>query len=339
MLPSDPPTGSSLPPAPPSLAVDPQGKNAVFRLGEKEVTLTHLDRIYFPESGLSKGDLVRYYLAISPYLIPHLRERPLTLERWPEGLEDGSFYQKDASPYFPEWLKTFPVVRKDQKKTIHYPVVQDEADLLYLVNLGTITFHSQMSRITAYDQPDLMIVDIDPPESEPTPEPGGADFVFPEHTASASADESAQLTPLQLAASVAVLVRDYLRGFALDPVVKTSGKRGVHMAFRLTGKLDFDSARAWLKDVFSQLAAQHPELLTVEIRKEKRKGRVYLDALRMSRGATIVPPYVARATPEATVSTPISWEELASLKHGRCFTIKTVPDRLAKTGDLWKALI
>jgi len=298
----------------------------VFRLGSKEVELTHLDRVYYPGPGYTKADVLNYYLAVAPHLLPHIRGRPLTLERWPEGVEDGSFFQKDASSYFPPWIRTFPVERKDHQKVIHYPLVEDEADLLYLVNLGTLTFHSQMARIDDPEHPDLMVLDIDPPELE----------------AQGEGRRTAQDTPaptlLQKAAEVAFLLREQLKQAGYEPVVKTSGKRGVHLAFRLDRQLDYDAARAQLRGLFEQLAKKHPRLLTTEIRKEKRKGRVYLDALRMSQGATIVPPYVARATPEATVSTPISWEELAFLKDARAFTIKTVPDRLIKTGDLWEAL-
>lgn len=290
----------------------------VFRLGEKEVKLTHLDRLYYPASGYTKADLLDYYLSVSSYLIPHLRGRPLTLERWPEGLEDGSFFQKDASEYFPKWLQTFPVKRKDNKKIIHYPLVEDAADLLYLVNLGTLTFHSQMARIDDPDHPDHMVLDIDPPE-----------VPLAEHS---------EITPFQKAAQVAFLLKEELDQAGYQPLVKTSGKRGVHLAFPLSGDLDYEAARGQLRSLFEQLENKYPNLLTTQIRKKKRGGRVYLDALRMAQGATIVPPYVARATPEATVSMPVTWDELASLSDGRAFTIKTALPRLEKTGDLWEVL-
>lgn len=282
----------------------------VFRLGEKVVELTHLDRVYYPEPGYTKVDVLNYYLAVCPVLLPHLRGRPLTLERWPEGLEAGLFFQKDASDYFPPWLRTFPVERKDHKKIVHYPLVEDEADLVYLVNQGTLTLHAQMSRIDDPYHPDHMVLDIDPPEAG----------------------------QFQRAVEVALLLREHLHGLSYDPVVKTSGKRGVHLAFRLNESLDYDSARARLRKFFTELARRHPRLLTTEIRKEKRKGRVYLDSLRMSLGATVVPPYVARSTPEATVSMPVSWEELPALSDGRAFTIGTAPARIEQVGDLWEVL-
>jgi len=304
-----------------------RASSQVFRLGEKEVRLTHLDRLYYPQAGLTKGDLLNYYLTVSPYLLPHLRRRPLTLERWPEGVEDGSFFQKDASPYFPPWLRTFPVERKDRQKIVHYPLVDDAADLLYLVNLGTLTFHTQMARIDDPEHPDIMVLDIDPPEL-----PAGSAAL-----SGASFGDSVP-TSFQRAAEVAFLLRDALREAGFDPLVKTSGKRGVHLAFPLTGDLDYSQARAQLKELFAGLVKKHPRLLTTDIRKAKRGGRVYLDALRMSPGATIVPPYVTRPTPEATVSTPVTWEELAHVQDGLAFTVLTVPARLTQTGDLWAPL-
>ena len=292
----------------------------VFSWGGKEVELTHLDRLYYPEPGHTKAEVLDYYLKVAPHLLPHLRKRPLTLERWPEGVEDGSFFQKDASSYFPAWLHTFPVERKDHEKIIHYPLVEDEADLLYLVNQGTLTFHCQMSRIDDLDHPDLMVLDIDPPEP-----------VAPGTDAPAT-------TPFRKAAEVAFLLRERLQSVDWDPVVKTSGKRGLHLAFALSDHPDYQVARGRLEDLFDDLAQRHPTLLTTEIRKNRREGRVYLDALRMSPGATIVPPYVARSTAEATVSTPVTWEELATLPDGQGFTIETVPARLDATGDLWASL-
>jgi bifunctional non-homologous end joining protein LigD len=296
-----------------------------FRFGSKEVAFTHLDRVYYPGPGYTKAEVLNYYLRVAPYLIPHIKDRPVTLERWPEGIEDGSFFQKNASSYFPGWLRTYAVERKDHQKIVHYPLVEDEADLLYLVNQGTITFHTQMSRIDDPDHPDLMVLDIDPPEDD------GAGL--------AGADGAAVSTPFGRAAEVAFLLREQLRAAGWDPVVKTSGKRGLHLAFRLFGGLDYDNARAQLDILFTELARRHPTLLTTHIRKNRREGRVYLDALRMSPGATIVPPYVARPTPEATVSMPVAWEELETLRDGHSFTIDTAIARLEKTGDLWKGLL
>jgi bifunctional non-homologous end joining protein LigD len=199
---------------------------------------------------------------------------------------------------------------------------------LYLVNQGTITFHTQMARVDDPDHPDLMVLDVDPPEGAAT----SAKTIRGRAASSAA-------TPLQRAAEVAFILRERLREEGWEPVVKTSGKRGLHLAFRLDGRSDFDAARAQVKTLFQEAATAHHRLLTTKIRKAKRGGRVYLDALRMSAGATVVPPYVARPTPEATVSMPVTWEELETLSDGRVFTIDTALTRLAKTGDLWQGLV
>jgi len=308
---------------------------APFRLGQKEVAFTHLDRIYYPDPGYTKAQVLNYYLRVAPFLLPHLKDRPLTLERWPEGIEDGSFFQKNVSSYFPHWLRTFPVERKDHQKIVHYPLVDDEADLLYLVNQGTITFHTQMARAADPDHPDIMVLDVDPPDDGPSEDRRSED----RPPRGATGDKGDARTPLQRAADVAVLLREQLRAAGLDPVVKTSGKRGLHLAFRLDGGLDYVQARSWLEELFAEVAGRNPALLTTQIRKVKRGGRVYLDALRMSPGATIVPPYVARPTAEATVSMPVSWEELEELSDARGFTVATALARLDKTGDLWAGLV
>jgi bifunctional non-homologous end joining protein LigD len=310
-----------------------------FHLGDKEVAFTHLDRVYYPEPGYTNAEVLEYYLRVAPFLIPHIKDRPLTLERWPEGVEDGSFFQKNASSYFPHWLRTFPVERKDHQKIVHYPLVEDEADLLYLVNQGTLTFHTQMARAADPDHPDIMVLDVDPPEDDPPDNDPSEDDRARGRAVPAGGAEKNRPTSLQRAAEVAVLLRDQLQAAGWDPVVKTSGKRGLHLAFRLDGSLDYAAARDRLEALFAEVAARNPALLTTQIRKNKRAGRVYLDALRMSPGATIVPPYVARPTPEATVSMPVTWAELGSLRDARAFTIKTAPARLEKTGDLWAGLL
>ena len=324
------PDARSAPPAQDSAGSTNSHALAPFRLGHKEVAFSHLDRVFFPEMGYTKADLLAYYLDIAPYLLPHVKDRPLTLERWPEGVEDGSFFQKDAASYFPEWIKTFPMERKDHQKVVHYPLVADTADLLYLVNQGTLTFHTWLSRSDDWDHPDLMVLDVDPPE-----DPESVGFASVGMTARSPADDP----PFRRAVEVAVILRDQLQAAGFDPVVKTSGKRGLHLAFKLAGHPDHGEARAQLVDIFARAARKHPRLLTTEIRKNKRGGRVYLDALRMSAGATIVPPYVVRPTPTATVSMPVTWSELERLEDGRPFTIKTAPSRLNKIGDLWAGLL
>ena len=207
---------------------------------------------------------------------------------------------------------------------VHHPLVDDVADLLYLVNLGTLTLHAFLSRAADLEHPDHLVIDIDPPHPDPAPvaglSPSAADGAF------------------SLAVETAHLLRDELLSAGMDPLVKTSGKHGLHLGLPLDGSLDFEQIRASLTDLFDRLISRHPDRLTRASRLERRERRVYLDVLRMALGATVVPPYVVRPTPQATVSMPVTWQELDRLESPAVFTVRTAPTRLAQTGDLWAAL-
>ena len=286
--------------------------------------ITHPSRVYFPEPGITKGEVLGYYRDVAPYLLPHLAGRPLVMERWPEGITGQSFYQKDLPTFVPEWLRRHTMEYRHAQRTVHHPLVDDVADLLYLVNLGTLTLHAFLSRAVDLEHPDHLVIDIDPPHPEPVPAGGSS----PPGTSTAFA----------LAVETAHFLRDELVSAGMDPLVKTSGKHGVHLALPLDGSLDFGEVRASLTDLFDRLIRRHPDRLTRESRLEKRDGRVYLDALRMALGATVVPPYVVRPTPQATVSMPVTWQELGRLESPDVFTVRTALLRLARIGDLWAAL-
>lgn len=273
--------------------------------------------MYFPEAGITKGEVLAHYHAVSPYLLPHLRDRPLTLERYPEGIEGESFYQKDTPTYYPEWLRRFSKKYHHSDRLVHHALVDDVADLLYLANMGVLTFHTFLSRTTDLEHPDVLVIDIDPPE---LPGPGSIPLVF------ARAREAAHI------------LRSELQRAGLDPLVKTSGKRGLHLGLPLDGTLSFGQVRDVLAGLFEAAVTARPDLLTREARIEKRGERVYLDALRMALGANVVAPYVVRATPVASVSMPLTWEELDTLDDPFVFTVRTAGERLAQVGDLWAAL-
>lgn len=287
-----------------------------LELAGHRVRLTHTDRVYFPAVGLTKGHILRYYRDVAPLLLPHLRDRPLNLERFPEGVDAVSFYQKNASTFFPSWLRTFPIDYPRAHKTNRHVLVDDAAGLVYLANLGTITFHAFLSRIDDLTHPDILILDVDPPDQ-----------------GSASPE-----APFRAAVETALLLRAELQTLGMDPHVKTSGKRGIHLGLPLDRHLTYEAVRNSLTELFTRLTASRPDLVTRVMRKEQRQGRVYLDAQRMALGATVVPPYTVRSTPTASVSMPVTWDELVTLPHGQTFTIENALDRLAATGDLWAAL-
>ncbi|NLE73096.1 MAG: hypothetical protein GX604_00460 [Actinobacteria bacterium] len=288
-----------------------------LELSGRMLRLTNTDRVYFPAAGLTKGHLLHYYREVAPFFLPHLRNRPLSLERFPEGVDAPSFYQKNAPAFFPSWLRTFPIEYRRARKIDRHVLVDDAAGLVYLANLGTITFHTFLSRIDDLSHPDILIIDIDPPPAD-----------------SHSLEEA-----FEAAAQTALLLKVELQLLGMKPHVKTSGKRGIHLGLPLDGNLTYEELRHSLAQLFARLTETHPDLATRAMRKERRQGRVYLDAQRMALGATVVPPYTVRPTPTATISMPVTWDELETLPHGQTFTMANTLERLATVGDLWAAVI
>ncbi len=267
----------------------------------KEVEVTHGDKVMFPEAGITKADLVAYYDRVADHLLPHLRDRPATLERLPDGIGRGKphFWQKNTPDYYPDWIPRADLP-SETGKIVPYVLVNDRATLLYLVNQGTLTFHPWFSRVDSLDRPDYVLFDLDP---------DGADF----------ADVVA----------VARKLHEALGEAGVESVVKTSGKRGLHVLAPWTEKGGYDEARDWARTTASRVEEAMPRQVTMEIRKAKRDGRVYIDVLQNARGHHAVPPYVVRAVPEATVSTPLRWDELMPDLDPKRFTVRTVPRRLS----------
>jgi bifunctional non-homologous end joining protein LigD len=267
-----------------------------------KVALTHPDRVMFPDAGLTKQDVFTYYQKIAGRLLPFLKDRPVTLERLPDGLAEGSphFWQKDTPASYPDWIPRIELPT-EQGKTVHYALVNDEPTLLYLVNQGTITFHVWASRIDNLDRPDLVLFDLDPRKASFT------DVV-----------------------AVAKAIKTSLANVGAESFVKTSGKTGLHVLTPWDRDGGFDEARAWALELAKQVAAGMPEQATVEIRKAKRGDRVYIDVLQNARGHHAVPPYVVRVVPGATISTPLDWREVTDKLDQAEFTIKKVAIRLAQ---------
>lgn len=265
-------------------------------------SFTHTVKILFPDAGITKGEVLTYYRRIAPRLLPFLRQRPITLERLPEGLGNGHphFWQKDTPPHYPDWI-TRANLPSEHGKSVNYAVVNDVQSLLYLVNQGALSFHVWLSRLEQLDRPDFVLFDLDT---------GAASF----------AD----------AIKVALALRAALQDEGEKAFVKTSGKAGLHILVPWQRDGDFDDARSWAQKLASQVAEAMPEEATVEIRKARRGSRIYIDTLQNARGHHVVSPYVLRAVPGAPVSTPLSWSELTpTLDPGR-FTLKTIFRRLAK---------
>lgn len=270
--------------------------------------MSSLDRVVFPEAGLTKGDLIDYYRLVARWMVPHVRDRPANLQRFPDGIGSPGFFQQDMPDYFPEWIESVVVAKEGGE--LRHVLLQNAATLVYVANQGTITPHVWPSRADRLDRPDRMIFDIDPPGDAP---------------------EAVRLA--------AFAVRDLLEELELPAFVMTSGSRGYHVVVPLSRRADFDVVRAFSGDAADLLASRHPEALTTEVRKNRREGRIFLDVLRNAYAHTSVPPYAVRARPDAPVAAPIGWDELADeTMHPERFTVRTVLERLGDGGDPWKAI-
>lgn len=285
-------------------AARPGPKGAKARAPREGVAVTHPEKLMFPEAGLTKADLFAYYGRIADRLLPFLKDRPVTLERLPEGLagtDAPHFWQKNTPASYPAWIPRV-ALETEQGKPVDYVLVNDRDTLLYLVNQGTVTFHVWSSRVEDLDRPDFVLFDLDP---------GKATF----------ADVVA----------VARALHEVLDGEGVESYLKTSGKSGLHVLVPWPGgEGGFDEARAWAGEVSARVVEALPDRATGEIRKAKRQRRVYIDVLQNARGHHAVPPYVIRAVPAATISTPLGWKELTPDLDPTSFTAKSIFRRLAR---------
>lgn len=274
--------------------------------------LTRLDKIYWPEDGITKGQLLEYYDRIADTLLPYLRDRPLHMRRFPEGIHGESFYHKNVTKQLPSWVATAPVRepregKDDDGKPVRYVLCQDRDTLLYLVNLGSIDLHPWFSRHDALLNPDWAIIDLDP---------SGTDF--------------------QPVITIAKAVGKLLRGAGLRPVAKTSGASGLHIYIPVVRQYTYEQTSMFCEAVARLVAREHPNISTVERSVSRRQGKLYIDYLQNKRGQTIVPPYVVRPQPGGTVSTPLDWDEVNSSLHPSQFTLANVPTRVEQLGDLFR---
>jgi bifunctional non-homologous end joining protein LigD len=279
--------------------------SVAIRAGRRTVRISRPDKALFP-GGLTKADLARYYDAVAPAMLPHLVNRPLNLERYPDGIEGQRIIQQKASDHFPGWIRRVTVAKKGG--TVQHVVARDAATLVYLADQACITIHSWLSRADRLDRPDRIIFDLDP-----------------------SGGDAAEV------ARGARVIGDLLRELGLEPWVMTSGSRGYHVLVPLQRRADFDAVREFARGVAALAAARHPELFTVEQRKAKRGELILIDVMRNAYAHTAVAPYAVRARPGAPVATPLRWAELSDrdIAPDR-FTIADVPARLEREGDAWE---
>jgi bifunctional non-homologous end joining protein LigD len=277
-------------------------------MSRNEVEVTHADRLVFPADGITKGDIVDYYSQIADVMVSHLKGRPLTVWRYPRGIDHHGFVQQDFSESLPEWMGRVEVDKEGG--TVVHPTADRPQALRWLANQNCLTLHAWMSRRNALNTPDQVVFDLDP---------SGGDFAVVRATARA--------------------VADVLDELGLAAYLQTTGSRGIHVVTPIKGDADFDTVRQFARDVAEVVALDDPAHRTVEMRKANRGDRVYLDVMRNAYAQTAVAPYAVRARRGAPVATPLEWDELnrRGLRADR-FTIRDVPKRLAETGDPWADL-
>jgi bifunctional non-homologous end joining protein LigD len=276
--------------------------------GSHVVNVTHPDKVLFPADGIRKQEVIDYYERIAEVMLPHIEDRPLMLQRFPNGIGEKGFYQKNVASYFPDWIKR-ATVKKAGGKVVH-TVCNDVATLVYLTNLNCITPHMWLSRVSKLSYPDLLIFDLDP---------SGDDFSAVRRTAFA--------------------LREILESLGVKSFPMTTGSRGLHVTVVLNGDSDFDRVRSLARTAAELLCSRYPELVTVAARKNQRFDRVYMDVLRNAYAQTAVAPYAVRAKPGAPVAAPLDWDELSDARlHSQRFNMKNIFRRIEKDGDPWKSM-
>lgn len=273
---------------------------------DKEVKITRPGKVLFPGDGITKKELSDYYLRIAPLMLPHLRNRPLMMQRFPDGIDHEGFFQKAAGAYYPTWIERVTV--KKEGGTVKHVISNDVQTLLYLANQAVITFHIWLSQVEKLHYPDQMAFDLDPSDGD------FADVV-----------------------ATARSLKKLLDSLGLPPYLKTTGSRGLHIIVPLNREQNFDEVRAFSREVAQIVVAEDPEHRTLEQSKNKRQGRLLIDVNRNAYAQTIVAPFSVRARPGAPISVPLEWRELQnkSLRPDG-YTTRNLFNRVEKIDNPWK---
>jgi bifunctional non-homologous end joining protein LigD len=279
-------------------------------IGDREVRLTHLEKPFWPELGITKGQLLRYYAQVAPVLLPHVRDRAMVMKRYPHGYAGPFFFMKRAPVPRPAWVRTCAITHASGN-VIDFPVVDDLATLLWIVNLGCIDLNPWYGRCDDVLRPDYLHFDLDPCKAT-----------------------------WEQVVECGFVLRDALKSLKMPTLVKTSGSKGLHVYVPIRRGPTQKQVWTIAKALAQELAARHPNLITAEYRVAKRpRGRVLVDYNQNALGRTLASIYSVRPKPEASVSTPVTWEELEAGARIEDFTLTNVPERVKRRGDLWKPLL
>ena len=281
---------------------------SAIKIGHHRIDVSNPDKILFPEDGITKGQLIDYYQRVAKIMLPHVQGRPIMMQRFPNGIQKPGFYQKGISEHFPDWIHRVTLAKVGG--TVTHVVCDDAATLVYLADQACITVHVWPSRADRPDNPDEVIFDLDP---------SGSDFA-----------------PVRAGAR---MLHELLEELGLRSFVKTTGGRGLHLVVPLDRSADFDTVRAFAREIADLAAERDPGRLTTEARKAKRRGRVLIDVMRNSYAQTAVAPYTVRARPKAPVATPIEWGELGGRNaEAPRYTMKSIFRLLDRRNDPWAGM-
>jgi bifunctional non-homologous end joining protein LigD len=285
-------------------------------VGERTLNVTNLSKVFYPKSGFTKGDVLEYYIGAAPALLPHLKDRPLTLKRYPDGVDGEFFYQKEAPAHRPKWLATAPAWSEVRGKTINYCLANDLESLVWLVNIGDLELHAFLHRAKTQTRPDWIVFDLDPG-------PGAG---------------------LVECGRVGLLLREELGAMGLKTWIKTSGGKGAQLYVPLNTDVTYETTKPFSRAIAERLERANPKLVTSNMRKDLRAGKVFIDWSQNDEHKTTVCVYSLRARPEPTVSTPLQWGEVERAVADKdpdrlVFKAADVRARIEAKGDLFKPLL
>ncbi len=277
-----------------------------MKIHNRDIQVSNLEKVLFPDDQITKMDLINYYRKISAVMIPHLRNRPLTMQRYPDGIQDEGFYQKDIPGYFPPWIQRATLDKREGGEITHV-LANDQETLVFLANQACITYHIGLSTQDHINQPDKMIFDLDPPDGR-----------------------------FDLVSKAAWAIKGVLNHVKLDPYLMSTGSRGVHVVVPIIPDFSFNDIRALAKAVAEFVSRENNRDFTTEMEKKNRGNRVFIDYLRNAYGQTSVAPYSIRSMSGAPVATPLEWDELTSGFNPRKYSMANIFRRLGQKEDPWK---